>query len=575
MQILKGVCLSNGVAIGPAFRFKRDLCFIPDHQIKPEDIEAELHHFKTALQKATNELEDIRALLEYHLDAEHARMIEAQLLVLSDTELLRLVEEKVRLQHDNVIKAYWEAMSLYENILNSSDYAYQRQRLGDLQDVKRRVIHHLQIQEAYTSYQLGAPAIFVTERVSPADIINLYQQNALGIITKQGGRDSHAAILARAFRLPFLSEVHDLEAILHSQEIILSADEEQIILEASAEVRQKYLLNVQRFNYERQLTTLRQQQPLSRDKVPIKLWANAGFLNEVENLSGTTISGIGLFRTEYLCLTHNAIPDEEEQFNLYRQILTTMAPKPVTFRTFDFGRDKLLLLLNLSPTILNNSTIGEGGIRFSLDNPQLLRTQLRALLRASPYGQMQVMFPLVFDCNDIIKVKAILSEVLEDLRTTGLQVKAPIPLGAMIETTQILSVLDDLAQLVDFFSIGTNDLTLYLLKTTRQTDTAVHYYHPLLYQTIDRIITTSAKHQKPVTVCGEMAADPHAALGLLALGVRSLSVNTPALYPLIQMIRRTSIKKLNPLRQQILQAQTAQQVKEALENWSRPPQPTK
>lgn len=567
MQVLKGVCLSKGVAVGPVYRFTRDLLIIPEHKIELHQVDAELESLKSALQKATTELEEIRALLEHHLDEEHARMIEAQIMALTDVELLKIIENDVRHNHHNVIQAYWEAMNLYENLLKESSHSYQKQRLCDLQDVKRRVIHHLQIEEAYAAPQLGEPAIFVSERITPSDIINVYNQNALGIITQQGGRDSHAAILARALSLPYLSEVGDLEPILHAQEIILSADEEMIILEAPLETRQQYQLRVQKFNRERQLAAIRSQEAITHDKVPIKLWANAGFLPEVENLSNTLIHGIGLFRTEYLCLTNNAIPDEETQFQAYRKVVTAMAGKPVIFRTFDFGRDKLLFVLDLSSLVTNQSTVGEGGLRFCLENSWLFRTQLRALLRASAYGKVQIMFPMVFDCADVIQAKQIFSDVQEELRQQAVAFDPQIPIGAMVETTQILGELSKLARLVDFFSIGTNDLTLYLLKTTRQRDTTKHYYHPLLFQTMAQILRVAEKFNLPVTVCGEMAADPLAALGLLALGFRSLSVNPPALFPITQLIRKVNLKKLTPLRTAILQTEDETTIQQTLANW--------
>ncbi len=567
MQVLKGVCLSKGVAVGPVYRFNRDLLIIPEHTLEPNQIDAELESLKTALQKATTELEEIRTLLEHHLDQEHARMIEAQIMALTDIELLKIIENDVRMNHRNVVQAYWEAMNLYENLLKESTYVYQQQRLCDLQDVKRRVIHHLQIEEAYAAPQLGAPAIFVSERISPSDIINLYHQSALGIITRQGGRDSHAAILARALSLPYLSGVVDLDQIIHSQEIILSADEELIILEAPLETRQHYLLQVQKFNRERQMTAIRSQKAMTRDKVLINLWANAGFLPEVENLTNTMIHGIGLFRTEYLCLTNNAIPDEEEQFRVYSKVAVAMKDKPVVFRTFDFGRDKLLSILDLSSLVVNHSAVGEGGLRFCLENPWLLRTQLRALLRASAYGKLQIMFPMVFSCADVVQGKQILSDVQAELRQQAIAFDPQIPIGAMVETTQILGELPALARQVDFFSIGTNDLTFYLLKITRQRDTTKYYYHPLLFQTLAQILATAEEFNLPVTVCGEMAADPLAALGLLALGFRSLSVNPPALFSITQLIRKVNLKKLTPLRTAILQAQNETFLQQTLENW--------
>lgn len=568
MRIYKGVCLSSGVAIGPAFRFSRNLLMIPDHTILPEEIETELQLLNNAVQKATSELQEIRSILEHHLDEEHAKMIDAQIMVLNDTELLNLVKDYMHKKNYNVILAYWEAMNAYENLLENSHREFQKQRLPDLQDVKRRVINHLLEKEYFAIPSIDRPAIFVSESVTPSDVINLYNQSALGIITKIGGRDSHAAILARAFRIPYISEVDQVGLILHSEEIILSADEEIIILDATPETRQKYFLQVQKFNRERQMSALRRKPIVSHDKVPISLYTNIGFLQEIKNIQDTTIAGIGLFRTEYLCLAHNALPSEEEQFETYKKALESLPNKIVTIRTFDFGRDKLLSILNLSPSWLGTSPITEGGIRFCLRNPHLLKTQFRALLRASIYGNLQVMFPLIFSCEDMLKALGILQKVKEELTAANIPFSPSIPIGAMIETTQILNELEDLAKIADFFSVGTNDLTIYLLRTKRQTDATIHYYHPELYHTIKYILEIAQKYNKKVTICGEMAADPLAALGLLALGVRALSVNPPSLYTIFNIIRKTTIHALTGLKDAILKADSPDAIKSLLENWS-------
>jgi len=567
VQVFTGICLSPGVAIGPAYRFVRDRFVIPDKIITTDDVESELARFKSAILKATAELEEIRALLAHQLDENHARMIDAQLMTLTDSDLLSIVENSVRQQHHNIIRAYYEAMNQYEALLTGSGHSYQQQRLVDLHDVKRRVVHHLSVTEDYGAPQLIEPAIFISERITPSDIINIYQQNALGVITQQGGRDSHAAILARAFGLPYLSEVADLDVILHSQEIILSADEGKIILEAPVEIRREYYRRVQTFNRERQMTALRTLKPISRDNITVNLLANVGFLSEVEPLANTLIGGIGLFRTEYLCIQNSAIPDEEKQFATYRAVVEAMHGKPVTFRTFDFGRDKLLSILNLSISTPSTATMLEGGIRFCLANPNLLRTQLRALLRASNFGSVQIMFPLVFNFNDVVQALQILNDVKGELHRNGIPFAPHLPVGIMVETDQILPELTRLVGLVDFFSIGTNDLALYLLKTDRQKSASNSYYEPKLLNAIAQILTVGESLPQSVTVCGEMAADPLAALGLLALGVRSLSVNPIAVYPLVRLIRKLSMKKLDFLRTALLQAQTAAETQALLKNW--------
>jgi len=567
LQIIKGIKVAPGVVIGPVYYFERNKIPIPQTLITDIEVGIELDRFQKAIERATAELNQVRSLVVDHLDEDHAHLIDAQLMTLTDIELVKEVSNLVRNQHHNVLWAYYEVMEKYEAALKKSLSKYQAERLIDLHDVKKRVVHHLSMQTDYSVPQMREPAIYVGDRISPSDLIHIHHQKTIGIITQIGGMDSHAAILARAFGIPYLSDVAEIEVIGKAVKIILDADHEQILIDASPAIVDEYEIKIQEFNIQKHRLLNHKAPAVSRDGVAIDINLNAGFISEVNAVNPAQIKGIGLFRTEYLCLERNTIPDEEEQFRAYTQILKEMKGKPTTFRTFDFGREKLMAILDLE--MFHTDTIFEtwGGIRFCLDNPELLITQLRALLRASPAGPMRIMFPLVSNLAEIHHALALYKQVQSDLQTEGHHVAAKIPLGVMLETRTILEELPELTNLVDFFSVGTNDLALFLLGSKRTDTLTKNYYHPLIFQTIDRIVEIGRKKSFPITVCGEMASDPCAVLGLLALGVRSFSMSANALSAVSDLVRAVDIRKVSALKENLLTAESATLINAILQNY--------
>jgi phosphotransferase system enzyme I (PtsI) len=269
------------------------------------------------------------------------------------------------------------------------------------------------------------------------------------------------------------------------------------------------------------------------------------------------IQGIGLFRTEFLCIERNSIPDEDEQFQAYKAVLEKMNDLPVVFRVYDFGRDKLLAMLDLE--ILQEDHVFDewGGIGFLLDNPEILKVQLRAILRASIYGNTQIMLPLVMFVEEVTRTKEILETIKSELKRERLAFSKNIELGAMIETSSVLEELDELAKHVDFFSIGTNDLALYLLGSGRMIDLTKNYYHPKIFRAIDKVIKAGNKAGIPVDVCGEMASDPYALIGLTAIGIRSISVSSSALAAVSDEVSKIDIQQCSELVNSILSTDSA------------------
>jgi len=560
VKILKGIRISPGVAIGPAYYVETGKVPIPHTYIDQSEVEAELEKFNRATQRATEELNQVRDMVMKHLDEEHARLIDAQIMTLADVDLVQKMTDMVRQEHRNVIWAYDAAMEWYETALLNTANKFQQERLIDLQDIKRRMFLHLSEQGQFSLPQIPEKTIYVSERISPSELIQLHNQKILGIITRIGGMDSHSGILARAFGIPYLSNINEIDIIKKSQQIILDADREIVIVDAKPSVLKKYELKLRELEIRRQRLNETIPPAITRDGIKIEILLNAGFLSEVKNINLSLIDGIGLFRTEYLCLERDDLPNEEEQFRAYRQITMAMQGKPITFRTFDFGREKMMAILNMEMFQKDAVFDTWGGIHFCLDNPRILITQLRALLRASQFGPLKIMFPLVSNSDEILQVLEIYQQVQSDLEKEGHAFNRNIPLGAMVETKSILDELEKLTELLNFFSVGTNDLALFLLGSKRADTISKNYYHPKIFQAINQIINVAQKKNFPVTVCGEMASDPYAILGLLALEVRSFSMSVSALIDINDLIRMVNIQKISSLKENLLTADNVQQV---------------
>ncbi|MGC9364268.1 MAG: phosphoenolpyruvate--protein phosphotransferase [Fidelibacterota bacterium] len=557
MKKIKGIRISPGIVCGPIYYFERGRLNVPRHFIQENDFDSEMQRFKQAIRSSVKELKQVRDLVLDHLDEEHARIIDAQLLAVQDEEMIKAVKNLMQRERKNVTWAYYDVMNEYEVLLLNTYSRFFKERTADLKDIKKRVLDHLIGEGRAILPDISQPSIIVAEKISPGDLIHLEHSLALGLITREGGFDSHAGILARAFRVPYLSSVEPIEELVSYSEIILDADNEEILLDVSSSQRQQYRERIEEFCKFRKKIISAKVANSTKDKVPFHIYLNVGFVDEVEAIDPRLVQGIGLYRTEFLCIEKNIIPDEEVQFQAYQTVLKKMGRLPVIFRVFDFGRDKLLAMLDLE-VIQEDHIFDEwGGIGFLLENREILKAQLRALLRASVSGNVKIMLPLVMFTGEVRQTIALLDEVKAELRQHGIPFSNNIELGAMIETSSILEQLDELADLVDFFSIGTNDLALYLIGSGRTEDLTRNYYHPKIFQAIGKIVTAAGRADIPVTVCGEMASDPYALIGLTAIGIRSISVSTSALGDISKEVIMLDTRLLQNLSDLILNTDSA------------------
>ncbi len=555
MKIFKGKKISGGITIGPIFHLKKNDFFIPQHSIKEENIEKEFLLLDKAVEKCLVELDNIKALALEHLDEDNAKIIEGQKMVISDQFVLTEIKDYTKTHKKNIVFSYFHVLSKYEDILQKSFSQYHQERKGDLEDVKRRIIHHLISDEVYYNSTLTKPSIFISRRISPSDLLQLDHKNVLGIISEIGGENSHVAILAKAFRIPYLSGVKKINEIIKFEKIILDADENTILAGISEKNLNYYKKREKLFleNKRKKITEITKE---TKDKVPFNIFLNIGFLDELK-MYNHCLTEVGLFRTEFLSIEKNSIPKENDQFNIYKKVVQEANGHKVIFRTFDFGRDKFVEMLDLNIFHGDESFDDWGGIQFCLENPEILRSQFRALLRASKYGPISIMIPMISTINEIMKTKQIFAEACNELDEINIEYDKHVELGIMVETKKILDILDEAAEEVAFFSIGTNDLAYFLFGSKREDGQIKNHYHPQMFSSIKKIVECGKKHNIPVTVCGEMGSDRYSILGLIAVGIRRISVNPGSLNTINSEIKKISINKIEKIQDKIINGKSA------------------
>jgi len=439
-------------------------------------------------------------------------------------------------------------MSGFEEKLLNSKSRYHQQRYHDLNQIKKHIIHYLIRQNGPSTESIDEPSILAGDYLLPSDFFNLNPEYIRGIITKSGDMDSHLAIIANALKLPYISGIKLLDQIYENSEIIIDANQGRVILDPDTKTKSRYLKKLKRkFEASKKFNAVKH----TLDGTPFNVDINLEFISELEHLNPESYNGIGLFRTEFMALRNNSFPTESEQIKIYNQILDRIGDKPIIFRTFDFGRDKFIGLLENNFTAARNSARNIGGIKLCLNNPEILRTQFKALLKVSKRRPFKIMFPMVSETEEVRQAKRILADTRQELGRENIKYH-DLKLGVMIETVEILEKLDSLAKEVSFFSIGTNDLAHQLLNNNANNgDLINHHYHPELLKNIKDIVLKSKKNNISLSLCGEMGSDPYALIGLVAMGIRNISINTQSLEKISREVKILDLKEIGNLDTQI------------------------
>ena len=563
MTRLTGIAASDGIAIAKAYRFVQpDLTFA---KTTVHDIEAEQKRLAAALAKAEQELIVIRQQTLEKFSAEEAAIFEAHLLVVHDPELIGPINQKIADEAVNAEYALHEVSSMFVALFEGMDDEYMSARASDIKDVTNRILAHLLGVHIPNPSNINEQVIIVANDLTPSETAQLDRNYVLGFITDIGGRTSHSAIMARSLEIPAVVGAGVATTTIQDGDtIIVDGLTGQVLVNPSADVIADYQEKAQKYRVQQaEWSTLVNEQTVSKDGVHVELAANIGSPNDLDGVLRHGAEGIGLYRTEFLYMGRENLPSEEEQFTAYKTVLEGMKGKPVVIRTLDIGGDKHLPYLPLQEEM--NPFLGHRAIRLCLDQQELFRTQLRALLRASVYGNLKIMFPMIATIQEFRAAKAILLEEKEKLIAGGIAVGSSIEVGMMVEIPSTAVMADIFAKEVDFFSIGTNDLIQYTMAADRMNEKVSYLYqpyNPAILRLIQMVIKAAHQEQKWVGMCGEMAGDEHAVPLLLGLGLDEFSMSATSILKTRALLKQLSVPEMQTLATEALQLATAEEVLE-------------
>lgn len=568
-KLIKGIAASDGVAIAKAYLLvEPDLTF--DKNEKVTDVEGEVAKFNNAIEASKVELTKIRNNAEVQLGADKAAIFDAHLLVLDDPELIQPIQDKIKNENANAASALTDVTTQFVTIFESMDNEYMKERAADIRDVSKRVLSHILGVELPNPSMIDESVVIVGNDLTPSDTAQLNKEFVQGFATNIGGRTSHSAIMSRSLEIPAIvgtksitQEAKQGDMIIVdglNGDVIVNPTEDELI--AYQDKRERY------FADKKELQKLRDADTVTVDGVHAELAANIGTSNDLPGVIENGAQGIGLYRTEFLYMGRDQMPTEEEQFEAYKEVLEAMDGKRVVVRTLDIGGDKELSYLNLPEEM--NPFLGYRAIRLCLAQQDIFRPQLRALLRASVYGKLNIMFPMVATINEFREAKAILLEEKENLTNEGHDISDDIELGIMVEIPATAALADVFAKEVDFFSIGTNDLIQYTLAADRMSERVSYLYQPYnpsILRLVKQVIEASHKEGKWTGMCGEMAGDETAIPLLLGLGLDEFSMSATSILKARRQINGLSKNEMTELANRAVDCATQEEVIELVNNY--------
>ncbi|PXA46601.1 phosphoenolpyruvate--protein phosphotransferase, partial [Staphylococcus pseudintermedius] len=552
---------SDGVAIAKAYLLvEPDLSFSNEKTDQPE---AEVQKFNEALNNSKIELTKIRNHAEEQLGADKAAIFDAHLLVLDDPELIQPIEEKIKNESASAPQALTEVTQNFITIFESMDNEYMKERAADIRDVAKRVLAHILGVELPNPSIIDESVIIVAHDLTPSDTAQLNKQYVQGFVTNIGGRTSHSAIMSRSLEIPAVVGTKSIsESVQQGDMVIVDGLTGDVIVNPSDDEIKAYQHKRESFFADREaLKQLRDEPSKTLDGHEVELAANIGTPNDLEGVHNNGAEGIGLYRTEFLYMGRDNMPTEDEQFEAYKKVLESMEGKRVVVRTLDIGGDKELPYLNLPEEM--NPFLGYRAIRLCLDQPEIFRPQLRALLRASAYGKLNIMFPMVATIQEFRDAKALLLEEKENLKQEGVEVSDDIELGIMVEIPATAALADVFAKEVDFFSIGTNDLIQYTMAADRMSERVSYLYQPYnpsILRLIKQVIDASHQEGKWTGMCGEMAGDETAIPLLIGLGLDEFSMSATSILKARRQIKDLSRTEMVQLADRALNCATVDEV---------------
>jgi phosphotransferase system enzyme I (PtsI) len=577
-MIFDGIAASPGIAFGEAFVVNVEDLSVEEERIGSDMVDAEVSRFETALKDTEKELKALAHILVEEMGKEHAKILDAHVLMLTDEVMRRETVEMITDEHVSAPCAFHRVMEKTLRAFDQIEDPYLKERSEDVRDVRRRVIRNLLGQKVDGLVNLRKPAIVVGKNLTPSDTMGFKRKYVKAFVSDMGGATSHAAIVARSHGIPAVVGVDGLSAHAKPYDrLIVDGTAGQVVLNPTQETVELYEVALQRFRMlENELLTLKDYPAVTLDGRKIELSGNIETVDELDDIISHGARGIGLFRTEYFFMGRGTLPGEEEQYNFYRDVVKRIAPDPVIIRTLDIGGDKFANWVDDSPE--ENPFMGWRGIRFTLSRKDIFRTQLRAIYRAAAHGPVRIMFPMVSVVDEVRAALAICEEVREDLGRERYQFGRDAEVGIMIETPSAVALADHLAKEVDFFSIGSNDLVQYTLAVDRG-NSRIAYLYDELHPSIVRMIheTVKAAHENNIWagLCGEMTASAgvHGTLLLIGAGLDELSAPAFLIPEVKKIIRSVTYDETKTLLKRALKKATAAEIRDLIDQFLREKRP--
>ncbi|MDD2212610.1 MAG: phosphoenolpyruvate--protein phosphotransferase [Clostridia bacterium] len=564
--MIKGIAASPGIEIGKAYVLKEYPIFIDKNKISGEEIAVEIKKLNQAIAEAKEQLEKIREQAEKEMGTDKAEIFNAHLMMLEDEVFLNEIRDKIKAESIRAEYALTLVVEVYIEMFQNIEDEYLRERAADIKDIGDRLVKNILHIPMQSLANLSAEVIVIAKDLTPSDTAQMDKDFVRAFATEMGGRTSHTAIMARSLEIPAVVGTVDLLSKTHNGDcVIVDGNNGFVYLNPDEQTLQHYVqLREEDQAYLQELKQLKDLPAETKDKArKVELAANIGTPKDCAGALNNGAEGIGLYRTEFLYMDRSELPTEEEQFEAYKAVAEAMAPRSVIIRTLDIGGDKKLPYLEMPEEL--NPFLGWRAIRMCLDRQDILQTQLRAIMRASAYGKLRIMYPMISNATEIRKANALLQQVKDNLEQQGIPYDRELEVGIMVEIPAAAVIADLLAKEVDFFSIGTNDLIQYTIAVDRMNEHISHLYeplHPAVLRLIKNVIDASHRAGKWTGMCGEMAGDVTATPILLGLGLDEFSMSAASIPRVKKIIRSLTYQKARDIAQKALKAENAEEIRE-------------
>lgn len=566
--MITGIPASPGIVFGKALVLKEEKIVLDTQKISEDQVEAEVARFYAGREAAVEQLNSIHQRALKSLGEEKAAIFEGHLMILEDEELEEEIIDYLRSNKVNASVAASKIIDQQVEMLSEIDDEYLKERAGDIRDIGNRLIKNILGMHIVDLGDITEESILVAYDLTPSEIAQLNLEKVLGFITDIGGRTSHTSIMARSLELPAIVGTNDVTARVNTGDyLILDAVNNRVYVNPTqAEVDELKTLEAKLAEEKAELAKLKDLPAVTLDGHKVDVVANIGTIRDCEGAHRNGAEGVGLYRTEFLFMDRDQLPSEEEQFIAYKEVVEAMEGRLVVLRTMDIGGDKELPYLNLPKEM--NPFLGWRAVRIALDRREILHAQLRAVLRASAFGKLAVMFPMIISVEEIRELKSVLETLKAELRAEGKAFDENIQVGVMVETPSAAVNAKFLAKEVDFFSIGTNDLTQYTLAVDRGNELISHLYNPMspsVLGLIKQVIDASHAEGKWTGMCGELAGDERATLLLLGMGLDEFSMSAISVPRIKKLIRHVNYQEVKALADEALQKPTAAEIEQLIQ----------